>query len=144
MALRQPPRGVWHDISRWWRNTFQGVTVSLRRTAIVIAVVVFVVSIGHVIWPQIDIKMLGVQTDQSFGHLTVSYFELENGSYLDLKDLEIACEMKGSSGTTIKTESKTIYEVLESGSKRSFSLADMGSVPEQATQFPLLCKERIH
>jgi hypothetical protein len=43
--------------------------------------------------------------------------------------------MKGPSGTTIETTSKVLYEVLPSEKKRSFSLLDMGEVPDQATQF---------
>jgi hypothetical protein len=46
-----------------------------------------------------------------------------------------ACDMNGASGTTIKTASKVLYEVLPKGRLRSFSLIDMGEVPEQATQF---------
>ena len=89
----------------------------------------------HVIWPRMDVKTDAVRTDASDGQLTVVYMELENSSYLNLKDPDITCEMKGPSGTTIKTASKIVYETLPAGAKRPFSMVEMGTVPEQATQF---------
>lgn len=72
-------------------------------------VVVVLLSIPHVIWPQMDVTMTGVETAQADGRLNVVQFELANGSYLDLKDPDIRCDMKGPSGTTIKSTSKVIY-----------------------------------
>ena len=62
-------------------------------------------------------------------------FDLENGSYLDLKDPEVACDMNGQSGTSSKTVSKVIDEVLPSERKHSFSEIEMGAIPEQVAYF---------
>jgi hypothetical protein len=59
---------------------------------------------------------------------------------MDLKDPDIACDMNGASGTTIKKASKVHYEALPQGKLRSFSLIDMGAVPEQATKFKCYLK----
>jgi hypothetical protein len=140
MALRQALQGARNDVSVLWRKTFEGSMVSLRKIAIGFAGLIGLLSIPQLIWPERDVKMLSVQTSVSAGHLILNYFELENGSHFNLKDPEIACEMKGPSGTTIKRESRIIYEALESEKRRSFAFIDMGLVAEQVTQFNCFVK----
>jgi hypothetical protein len=79
--------------------------------------------------------MVNTQMARYDGRLTLMSFDLENGSYLDLKDPDIACDMKGESGTSVKTVSKVIYEVLPAEGKRSFSAIEMGEIPEQVAYF---------
>jgi hypothetical protein len=79
--------------------------------------------------------MRNTQMGRYDGKLTLVSFDLENGSYLDLKDPEVACEMKGQSGTSIKRVTKVFYEVLPAEGKRSFSDIEMGSIPDQVAYF---------
>jgi uncharacterized membrane protein len=81
------------------------------------------------------VKITSIETETSDGKLSVTKIELDNEGSMELKDPEISCAMKGPSGTTIKTASKVIYEVLPSGKSRSFYILDMAPVPDQATQF---------
>jgi hypothetical protein len=47
--------------------------------------------------------MQHVNTSTSDGVLRLSYVNLENKSFFTVKDFEIACDMKGPSGTAIST-----------------------------------------
>jgi hypothetical protein len=79
--------------------------------------------------------MSDTQISRDDGRLRLVSFHLANGAYLDLKDPEVACDMKGQSGTSIKTVSKVIYEVLPAEGGRSFLDVEMGEIPEQVAYF---------
>jgi hypothetical protein len=100
-----------------------------------LVIIVLLFSIPHVIWPKMDVKMRNTEMGRYDGKLTLVSFDLENGSYLELKDPEVACDMKGESGTSIKTVTKVLYEVLPAEGKRSFSDVEMGAIPEQVAYF---------
>ena len=89
----------------------------------------------HLWRPETDLVMSEAQITQSDGVLELVSFDIRNSAYIDIKDPVIACDMKGPSGTTIKTVTKTIYEVVQSGQKRSFSSVRMGPVAEDAIRF---------
>jgi hypothetical protein len=117
------------------RKAFAVFCAKMMKAVFGLVFVVAMFSIPHLVWPKIDIKMLNTQMSRYDGRLTLVSFDLENGSYLDLKDPEVSCDMKGQSGTSIRTVSKVIYEVLPSERKRSFSDVEMGEIPEQVAYF---------
>jgi hypothetical protein len=98
------------------------------------------VSAFHLARPVIDVKMSNVYTNQIGNELVIETFTLRNSAYINLKDPVIACDMKGASGTTIKTTTKTLYEPLPSGQARVFEQVAMGSVPDQVTEFKCYLK----
>jgi hypothetical protein len=143
MALGKAIKGLVADWSAVFHKAFggsfegyfEGFWAKMVRAIFGLAFVVAIFSIPHFVWPKIDIKMLNTQMSRYDGRLTLVSFDLENGSYLDLKDPEVSCDMKGQSGTSIKTVSKVIYEVLPSERKLSFSDVEMGEIPEQVAYF---------
>jgi len=135
MGVRRAFTGLARDLSRVSKNFFKGFWSGALKLSYCAIFLIAAFVVPHVIWPKMDVKTNTVNTDAVGGQLTVIYIELENSSYLNLKDPDIACEMKGSSGTTIKKASKTIYEALPAGTKRIFTMVEMGTIPEQATKF---------
>lgn len=135
MAIGKAIRGLVADWSAALSKAFEGFWPKTVQTIFGLGFLAVIVSIPHLVWPKMDVKMLNTEMSRYDGRLTLVSFDLANGSYLDLKDPEIACEMKGQSGTSIKTVSKVIYEILPSERKRSFSYVEMGAIPEQVAYF---------
>ena len=102
-----------------------------------VAVLLFVaLLVGYHLWrPETDIEMTDVQTNTSPGTLMIVSFRLKNIGWINLKDPVIACDMNGASGTTIKTETKILYQSLHPGAALTFSNIPMGEVVDQATAF---------
>jgi hypothetical protein len=135
MALGKATRGLIADWSAVLRKAFAGFWAKTRQALLGLLVLIALLSAPHLIWPRMDVKMVNTQMSRYDGRLTLVSFDLTNGSYLNLKDPEVACDMKGQSGTSIKTVSKVIYEVLPSEGKRSFSDVEMGEILEQVAYF---------
>jgi hypothetical protein len=135
MALGKALKGLVADWSAVLRKALMGFWAKAMQAMFGLLFVLAVVSVPRVVWPKMDVKMLNSQMGRYGGQLTLVSFDLANVWYLDLKDPEVACDMKGESGTTIKTVSKVIYEVLPAGQKRSFSDIEMGAIPEQVAYF---------
>ena len=110
-------------------------TVSKKAKKIIIGIgaYLFVLTFWHLCLPAQDIKMYGAQASVNIGAVEINRFRLHNGAYIDLKDPEITCNMKGPSGTTIKKASKTIYAILPAGRQTEFGPMYVGEAPEQAT-----------
>ena len=144
MGLRKAVRGLIVDWSAVLSDAFEGFWATtikaIWRLVLVGAFLGAIFSAPHLIWPKMDMKILNTQISRYDDRLTLVSFDLTNDSYLDLKDPEIACDMKGQSGTTIKTVSKVIYEVLPSEGKRSFMDVAMGEIPEQVAYFSCYVK----
>jgi hypothetical protein len=125
MALGKAIKGLVADwsavLGKAFEGAFEDFWAKTMQAIFGLVVLITMFSIPHLVWPKIDIKMRNTQVSRFDGRLTLVSFDLENGSYLDLKDPKVACDMKGESGTSIKTVSKVIYEVLPSERKRSFS-----------------------
>lgn len=51
---------------------------------------------------------------------------IRNGSELDIKDIQLRCDMRGASGTTIDVSHQTIYDIVKAGETRDFTGLDMG------------------
>jgi hypothetical protein len=119
---------------------FAGLWAKTSKAILWLVFLVAIFSAPHLIWPKMDVKMLNTQMSRYEGRFTLVSFDLTNGSYLDLKDPEVDCDMKGPSGTSIKTVSKVIYEVLPAEGKRSFSDVEMGEIPEQVAYFTCYVK----
>jgi hypothetical protein len=92
--------------------------------------------IGYHLWkPETDLKLSEMQMERSAGILELVSFDISNSAYLDIKDPVIACDMKGASGTTIKSVTKTLYEVIPSSKKRAFRSVLMGPIVEDSVYF---------
>ncbi|MGA2882566.1 MAG: hypothetical protein ABSG13_26730 [Bryobacteraceae bacterium] len=135
MALGRAITGLIADWSAVLGKAFEGFWAKALQAVLSLAFLVAIFSAPHLIWPKMDVKMSNTQMSRDDGRLTLVSFDLANASYLDLKDPEVACDMKGESGTAIKTVSKVIYEVLPSERKRSFLDVEMGAIPEQVAYF---------
>jgi hypothetical protein len=135
MALGKAIKGLVSDWSSVLHEAFEGFWAKTTKAILGLLFLVAIFSAPHLAWPKMDIKMLNIQMSRYDGQLTLVSFDLENGSYLDLKDPEVACDMKGQSGTAIKTVSKVIYEVLPAEGKRSFARVEMGGIPDQVAYF---------
>jgi hypothetical protein len=139
MALGKAIKGLAADWAAVFRKafggSFEGFGAKMMQAIFGLVFLVAILSIPHLVWPKIDIKMLNTQMSRYDDRLTLVSFDLENGSYLDLKDPEVSCDMKGQSGTSIRSVSKVIYDVLPSERRRSFSDVAMGEIPEQVAYF---------
>jgi hypothetical protein len=135
MALGKAIKGLAADCSAVLSKVFEGFWAKAFQAVLSLAFLVAIFSAPHLIWPKMDVKMSNAQMSRYDGRLTLVSFDLANGSYLDLKDPEVACDMKGESGTSIKTVSKVIYEILPSERKQSFSDIEMGLIPDQVAYF---------
>ena len=144
MALRRALRGLIKDWSAVLGKAFAGFWAKLLRLIcgfVFLALFWGALLYGRLlIWPEAYIKMLNTEMDRYSGKLSLDHFELQNASFLNLKDPDIACDMKGESGTTIKTASKVIYEVLPMGQKRAFEFVEMGEIPDQVAYFSCYVK----
>jgi len=116
-------------------DRFAGLGKTLKKMLLTGLVIAVPFAGYHILRPQVDLKMSGVRTSESNGSLTLNYFALENRSYIPIKDFEIACDMKGPSGTTISTGKKLLFDVLEAGGVRTYTDLSIGPTPEQATKF---------
>jgi hypothetical protein len=112
----------------------------IKRWVFGILIFVFAVSAYHLACPEIDVKMFDAQTNVDSGELVLTSFKLSNEAFLEIKDPVIACDMNGPSGTTIKTVTKTVYEILPSGNTREFPFLQMGETVDQAVQFKCYVK----
>jgi hypothetical protein len=135
VALGKAVRGLAGDWSAALGKAFAGFWARALQLLLSFALLAAIFSAPHLIWPKMDVTMSETQISRDDGRLRLVSFDLANGSYLDLKDPEIACDMKGRSGTSIRTVSKVIYEVLPAEGKRSFSDVEMGEIPEQVAYF---------
>jgi hypothetical protein len=119
-----------------WKTTWK-----VSRTLVIVgSLYAIALSAYHLAFPEIDVTMSDVETNILSGELNLLSYKLRNGAFIDLKDPVVACDMKGSSGTTIRTTTKTLYEVLPAGNTVSFGLLRMGETPDQTTQFKCYVK----
>jgi hypothetical protein len=58
-------------------------------------------------------------------------FTITNRSYHEIKDIEIKCTHSAKSGTRIDSNTRTIFDVVQANSKRTFSDFDMGFIHSQ-------------
>ena len=97
---------------------------------------VMAAAVYYIVYPETGLTMSDVKIDVSDGQLALAAFTIENASsYGAVKGPVIACDMKGPSGTTIRTATHIIYIVLPSHKMRSFSSLQMSEVPDQATAY---------
>lgn len=66
--------------------------------------------------------------------LMVANFTVINGNSHDIKDIEVTCIHFGSSGTEIDSNTRTIYEIIPAGGKKTFKHFDMGFIHSQAVK----------
>lgn len=94
-----------------------------------------VTSAAEVCLPQRSLTLSDLVESQGGDNLTLLTFKIKNEGSFDKKDPVMVCDMAGASGTIIKTQSKTIYEVLPAGLTRKFGPVLMGPLPEQMASF---------
>lgn len=68
------------------------------------------------------------------GGILVVNFTVQNKSAYTVKDLEITCRHAANSGTIIDSNVRTIYEIVNSHSKKRFPQFNMGFVNSQAAR----------
>jgi hypothetical protein len=135
MALGSALKALFREWAATLSEAFPGFWAKLLQAIFALVFWVAIFYLPHLVWPKIDLKILNIQMSRYDGRLRLVSFDLDNESYLNLKDPEIACDMKGQSGTSIRMVSKVIYEVLPSEQKRRFSDVEMGEIPEQVAYF---------
>ncbi len=68
-----------------------------------------------------------------FGNIMEINLSINNQSNYDIKDIEIACNLYGKSGTLIDTTNAVIYEVIKRKSKKRIEEFNMGFIHKQAS-----------
>jgi hypothetical protein len=122
----------------WWPNRTH--IRNARNILLFVAAWGVIAGAYHLIWPQTDLKLSNVHTNQTSEGLVVDTFSVSNGAFIDLKDPLIACDMKGPSGTVIKTAEKILYEPLPAETTRQFETVFMGPIPDQVVEFTCYIK----
>jgi len=69
---------------------------------------------------------------EGFGNVLVVDITLRNDALSNLKDFQITCESKGHSGTVVDSNTRTLYEVVDARSTRTFRKLNMGLLHSQA------------
>lgn len=69
---------------------------------------------------------------EGFGNVLVVDITLRNDALSNLKDFHITCESKGHSGTVVDSNTRTLYEVVDARSTRTFRKVNMGLLHSQA------------
>lgn len=69
---------------------------------------------------------------EGFGNVLVVDITLRNDALSNLKDFQITCESKGHSGTVVDSNTRTLYEVVDARSTRTFRKVNMGLLHSQA------------
>jgi hypothetical protein len=77
-----------------------------------------------------------------FGIMTAS-FTFNNRSDYDVKDIEVRCEHSAPSGTTIDSNTRTIYEVFKARSVRTISNFQMGFIHSQSARSGCIIKSFV-
>ena len=65
------------------------------------------------------------------GSLAEMTLKISNDNDYPVKDMEIACQFSGPSGTVIKRKSAHIYEVIAAGKSRTFRRIEFGFIDKQ-------------
>lgn len=68
-----------------------------------------------------------------FGNVLIIRFIIQNNTATALKDFDIACNARANSGTLLGSPRATLYERIEPGARRAFSL-NMGLIHSQAAR----------
>jgi hypothetical protein len=67
-----------------------------------------------------------------FGNVMKMNITVQNLNKFDVKDIEIGCGLRASSGTLIGTVTNTIYQVVPQNAKRTFRSINMGFIDSQS------------
>jgi hypothetical protein len=73
-------------------------------------------------------------TKEGFGNVMEATFTIKNSLPWAVKDIEIRCEHSAPSGTTVDSNTRTIYERFEANKSRQISKFGMGFIHSQATR----------
>jgi len=87
MELGKATSGLIADWSRVLRKAFEGFWAKTVQLIFGLVLLVAIFSVPHLVWPRMNVKMSITQMGRYDGHLTLVGFDLENGSYLDLKSI---------------------------------------------------------
>ena len=67
-----------------------------------------------------------------FGNILEADLTIKNDSKYTIKDIEITCNHYAKSGTKIDSNTRTIYDIVKSKSKKTFYKFNMGFIHSQA------------
>jgi len=67
-----------------------------------------------------------------FGNVMEANFTINNPSKYNIKDISITCTHFAKSGTMIDSNTKTIYDTVHAGSKKTIKKFNMGFIHSQA------------
>lgn len=79
-----------------------------------------------------DVKVDMNWSTGGFDTVMLADFTITNRSACDVKDFKVRCTLFGNSGTRIDSTSKTLYEVVPAGAKKTFRKVNMGFIGTQA------------
>lgn len=80
---------------------------------------------------------------EGFGNVLVIDITIRNRGLSNLKDFNILCTNYGASGTVIDTNSRTIFEIINSRVARTFKSINMGFINGQTTNTGCIIESAI-
>ena len=81
-----------------------------------------------------DLSLAFTWRKDGFDSIMMATFTIENKGTQAVKDLEITCTHRANSGTVIDHNTRTIYEKVNAGSKKTIANFNMGFIDSQATK----------
>jgi hypothetical protein len=79
-----------------------------------------------------DVKLKYNWEKTGFDNVMEANFTIANQSKYDIKDIEIKCTHFAKSGTVIDSNSRTIYDIVQARSEKTFDKFNMGFIHSQA------------
>jgi hypothetical protein len=68
-----------------------------------------------------------------FGSVAIATFTIRNENTFAVRDIEVACEFLGKSGSRINRRTITLYEWIDASKSKTIPKINMGFVDQQAT-----------
>lgn len=85
--------------------------------------------------PELQMELSGLSWGKDgFGTVMTLSFTVSNKNAFDVKDFTIKCTHTGPSGTVIDSNTRTLFEVVKAGSRRSFRNFNMGFIHSQSAR----------
>jgi hypothetical protein len=88
-----------------------------------------------------EIKLSYNWQKTAFGAVMEANFTIINNSDFSFKDIEIECDHYAKSGTKIDSNNRTIYEIFEAKTSKSYPNFNMGFIHEQANTSTCFIKD---
>lgn len=69
---------------------------------------------------------------EGFGNVMIANFTIINNGSRDVKDIQITCTHYAPSGTEIDSNTRTIYQIVKAGKRKTIKNFNMGFINSQA------------